>query len=82
MPMISEAFMDLFADILTALPVLELPTGFMASLNYFANVIGYVNVFLPVVRLLPVFALIVMIRRFDIIMSVINWIIRLIPFIG
>lgn len=80
--MISEAFMDIFADILKNLPILELPVGFMVSLNYFSNVIGYVNVFLPVVRLLPILAMIVLVRRFNIVMSIVNWVIRLIPFIG
>lgn len=80
--MISDAFMSIFEDILILLPVLELPTGFMTSLDYFASVIGCVNIFLPVARLLPIFALIVLVRRFDTVMAVINWIIRLIPFIG
>lgn len=80
--MISEAFINLFQVILRTLPVVELPTGFMVSLDYFSNVIGYVNIFLPVVRLLPIVALIVLVRRFNIVTAIINWIIRLIPFIG
>lgn len=80
--MISEAFLGIFRVILSTLPIVALPTGFMVSLDYFANVIGYVNVFLPVTRLLPIFAMIVLVRRFNIVTSIINWIIRLIPFIG
>lgn len=80
--MISEAFFGIFKVILRTLPIVELPTGFMVSLDYFANVIGYVNVFLPVTRLLPILAMIVLVRRFNIVTSIINWIIRLIPFIG
>ena len=73
---------NLFNVILRTLPILELPTGFRTSLSYFSNVIGYVNIFLPVARLLPVLAMIVLIRRFNIVMSIVNWVIRLIPFIG
>lgn len=80
--MLGEAVLKLFEGILRTLPILELPIGFRNSLDYFSNVIGYVNIFLPVTRLLPVLAMIVLIRRFNIVMSIINWIIRLIPFIG
>lgn len=80
--MISEALIGLVNNLIAQFPIISLPDGFMQSLTFFSNVIGYVNVFLPVVRLLPVFALIVMVRRFDTVVAIINWIIRLIPFIG
>lgn len=80
--MVIEALLELVMDLVAQFPVVTLPDGFMQSLNFFSNVIGTVNVFLPVVRLLPVFALIVMVRRFDMVVAVINWVIRLIPFVG
>lgn len=80
--MISEALLDLVNSLIAKFPVIALPYGMMQSLSFFSNVIGAVNVFLPVVRLMPILALIVAVRRLDIVVAIINWIIRLIPFIG
>lgn len=80
--MIADFFINFFQGILRNLPIVSLPEGMVVSLNYVKNVIGFVNVFLPVTRLLPIIAMIVLVRRFNIVTAIINWIIRLIPFIG
>ena len=46
------------------------------------QVIGFINVFIPLNKVLPILVLLILIRGFNIVMAVINWIIRLIPFIG
>lgn len=80
--MISSAFVLLFIGILNGLPVISLPSGFMAALDFLKNVIGFINIFLPLSALLPIVLLIIALRNFNIIMAIVNWIIRLIPFVG
>ena len=80
--MISEGIMFLFSNILSGLPVISLASGFSAGLNFLTQVVGFINVFVPLNRILPILVMLIMIRGFNIVMSIVNWIIRLIPFIG
>lgn len=80
--MIGEAFIWIGLEILGLLPVIALPVGIAKGLSFLTNVIGFVNIFLPLASLLPIILLIIAIRKFNIIMSVVNWVLRLIPFIG
>lgn len=80
--MISEGIMYLFSNILSSLPVIALASGFTAGLNFLTQVIGFINVFVPLDKILPILVLLILIRGFNIIMAIVNWIIRLIPFIG
>ena len=80
--MISEGIMFLFSNILSGLPVISLASGFTAGLNFLIQVVGFINVFVPLNRILPILVMLIMIRGFNIVMSIVNWIIRLIPFIG
>ena len=80
--MISEGIMFLFSNILSGLPIIALASGFSAGLNFLTQVVGFINVFVPLNRVLPILVMLIMIRGFNIVMSIVNWIIRLIPFIG
>ena len=80
--MIGEAFIWIGLEILGLLPVIALPYGIAKGLTFLANVIGFVNIFLPIASLLPIILLIITIRKFNVVMAVVNWVIRLIPFIG
>ena len=80
--MISEGIMFLFSNILSGLPSISLASGFSAGLNFLTQVVGFINVFVPLNRILPILVMLIMIRGFNIVMSIVNWIIRLIPFIG
>ena len=80
--MISEGIMFLFCNILSGLPIISLASGFSAGLNFLTQVVGFINVFVPLNRILPILVMLIMIRGFNIVMSIVNWIIRLIPFIG
>ena len=80
--MISEGIMFLFSHILSGLPIISLASGFSAGLNFLTQVVGFINVFVPLNRILPILVMLIMIRGFNIVMSIVNWIIRLIPFIG
>ncbi len=80
--MISEGIMFLFSNILSGLPIISLASGFSAGLNFLTQVVGFINVFVPLNRILPILVMLIMIRGFNIVMSIVNWIIRLIPFIG
>ncbi|PWM28036.1 MAG: hypothetical protein DBX40_01830 [Clostridiales bacterium] len=80
--MISEGIMHLLTNILSDLPVISLGSNFSAGLNFLMQVIGFINVFIPLNKVLPILVMLILIRGFNIVMAVINWIIRLIPFIG
>ena len=80
--MLSEGIMFLFSNILSGLPIIALASGFSAGLNFLTQVVGFINVFVPLNRVLPILVMLIMIRGFNIVMSIVNWIIRLIPFIG
>ena len=80
--MISEGIMFLFSNILSGLPIISLASGFSAGLNFLTQVVGFINVFVPLNRILPILVMLIMIRGLNIVMSIVNWIIRLIPFIG
>lgn len=80
--MILEALLGLVAFVLTALPVLALPAGASSALAWLSAVIGYVNIFIPVAQLVPMFLLIVAIRNWNIIWSIIRFVFRFVPFIG
>lgn len=80
--MIGEAFINIGMFILESLPIVQLASGFLTSLDFLKNVIGFVNIFLPLGSLLPIIALIITIRNVNIVMSIFNWVVRFIPFIG
>ncbi|MCM1233376.1 MAG: hypothetical protein NC489_24940 [Ruminococcus flavefaciens] len=80
--MISEGIIAIFERILNGLPVITMPDGFSAALVFLRNVVGYINLFLPINRLLPIIVLLIAVRNFNLVMAVVNWVIRLIPFIG
>lgn len=79
--MISEGIMHLLTNILSDLPVISLGSNFSDGLNFLMQVIGFINVFIPLNKVLPILVMLILIRGFNIVMAVINWIIRLIPFI-
>ena len=80
--MIGEAFLSIFLGILSGLPVITLPDGVSSALDFVTNVVGFVNIFVPLQAIVPIIILIIAVRRFNVVMSVVNWILRLIPFIG
>lgn len=80
--MIGEGMFNLFSVVISSLPIISIPTGFVYAINFIQMVIGYVNYFLPVADLIPIIALIIVIRNFNISMAILNWVIRLVPFIG
>lgn len=80
--MISESIMHLLTNILGNLPVISLSANFSDGLNFLSQVIGFINVFIPLNKVLSILVMLILIRGFNIVMAVINWIIRLIPFIG
>ena len=74
--MIGAGIYNLMINVLTGLPVLNIPYGFTQALSYLTNVVGFINVFLPLTSLVPIILLIIAVRNFNIVMSIINWIIR------
>ena len=79
---IAEFFLNLVNGVLVTCPVLALPVGFAEAISFFISIVGYINIFLPVARLAPVLALIVLIRKWNIVIAVLRFILRFIPFIG
>ena len=80
--MIAEFFVNLTSGVLGDLPVLSIPEGFEAALTLFSSLVGYINVFIPLVRVAPILGLIVMIRNWNIIISLLRFVLRFIPFVG
>lgn len=80
--MIAEFFLNLVNGVLVTCPVLALPLGFAEGISFFISIVGYINIFLPLVRLAPIFALIVLIRKWNIAVAILRFILRFIPFMG
>jgi len=80
--MISDFFINLVDGVLVACPVLALPAGFSQALDLFCSLISFINIFVPLVRVAPIFLLIVGIRNWNIIISIARFILRFIPFVG
>lgn len=80
--MIADFFVNIFYGSLVACPVLALPVGFVEAGGFFIRIVGYLNIFLPLVRLAPVLGLIVMVRNWNIVIAILRFILRFIPFIG
>lgn len=80
--MIAEFFINLVNGFLVGFPILALPVGFVEGISFFITIVGYINIFVPLVRLAPVIALIVLIRNWNIVVSILRFILRFIPFIG
>ncbi len=80
--MISEGIIAIFEGILNSLPVISLTEDFSSALDYLRNAVGYINLFFPLGRLFPIVFLLITVRNFNVVMAGVNWIIRLIPFVG
>lgn len=80
--MISDFFVNLVNGALVACPVLALPVGFTQALDVFCSLISFVNIFVPLIRVAPIFLLIVAIRNWNIIISILRFVLRFIPFVG
>lgn len=80
--MIADFFVNMFYGFLTACPILALPVGFAEAAGFFIRIVGYINIFLPLVRLAPILGFIVLVRNWNIAIAVLRFVLRFIPFIG
>lgn len=80
--MIVEFFVNLFYGLLLEFPVLALPVGFVEGMSFLSGIIGYIGFFLPLQRLAPILALVVMVRNWNIVVAILRFILRFIPFMG
>ena len=80
--MIAEFFVNLASGVLVGLPVLSIPDGFNSALTLFSSLVGYINVFVPLTRVAPILGLIVMIRNWNIVIAILRFVLRFIPFVG
>lgn len=80
--MIGDLCLGFVRGLVSLLPVVSLPSGAAAALSYLSAVIAFVNVFLPLGRLAPIFVLVIAIRNFRIIVSGIRFVLYFIPFFG
>lgn len=80
--MISDFFVNLLNGSLADAPILAIPDGFEVALTLFSSLVGYINVFVPLARIAPILALTVLIRNFNIVISILRFILRFIPFVG
>lgn len=80
--MIANFGIGLISRFIALMPVIALPDGISAAFNLLSNLIGYINIFVPVAALAPVLALIILVRNWNIVMAVIRLVLRFIPFLG
>lgn len=80
--MISDFFINLFYGLLTMFPILALPAGFAEGVTFLTSIVGYINIFLPLARLAPIVACIIMVRNWNIGVALLRFLLRFIPFIG
>ena len=80
--MIGEFLSNLFYGFLTTCPVLSLPVGFVKGVAFLIDIVGLINVFVPVIRLAPLLSLIILVRNWKITISLLRFLMRFIPFIG
>lgn len=80
--MITNLALTFIRGLISALPVVSLPSGASAALSFLSAVIGYVNVFVPLARLAPIFLFVVLVRNFRIVVAGVRFLLYFIPFFG
>jgi len=80
--MIADFFANMVSGVLVDAPVLSIPDGFESALTLFSSLVGYINVFVPLARVAPILGLIVLIRNWNIVISILRFVLRFIPFVG
>lgn len=80
--MISDFFVNLVSGVLADAPVLAIPDGFESALELFSSLVGYINIFVPLARVAPILFLVVAIRNWNIIIAILRFVLRFIPFVG
>lgn len=80
--MLGDFLTNIFYGFLTVCPVLALPVGFAKAIGFLIDVVGYINVFVPVIKLAPIVALIIMVRNFKVTIALLRFVLQFIPFIG
>lgn len=80
--MISDFFFKLGLGVLADAPVLAIPDGYQTALNLFSSLVGYINIFVPLSRVAPILVLVIAIRNWNIIIALLRFVLRLIPFMG
>lgn len=80
--MIADFFVNLTNNLLIELPVLAIPIGIDEAFDLVASLVGYINIFVPLARVAPILALIVMIRNYSIMVALFRFVLRFIPFVG
>lgn len=78
--MLFTAFFPFISFILSLFPpIFYLPLGVVEALSWFVSVSGYINIFVPLLRVVPILALIMFIRNFHIMNALARFIMRFIP---
>lgn len=80
--MITDLCLSVIKSLISSLPVVSLPDGVTAALTFFASVVGFINVFVPLTRLAPIVVFVLLLRNFKIVMSLIRSIFYFLPFVG
>lgn len=80
--MIVTFFLNYGIGILADAPVLSIPDGYEVALNLFSSLVGYINIFIPLSRVAPILLLVIAIRNWNIMIALLRFILRLVPFMG
>ena len=74
--MIGEAIINIVSLVIDMLPIIDVPSGFDKAFEWLGNVIGFINIFLPIQSLAVIIGLIILVRNFNIVLSVVMWVLR------
>ena len=80
--MIANWFIMFVSGFLAPLSVIALPAGFSAALGLLRDLIGFINIFVPILRLAPVVGLIILVRNWRVLVAILRFVLRFIPFFG
>lgn len=80
--MIANWFIAFVSGFLAPISVVALPSGFSAALGILSDLIGFINIFVPILRIVPIVGLILLVRNWRIVVALLRLILRFIPFIG
>lgn len=77
--MLVDIFFGLLDLILSLIPNITVPSGFLSGISQLANVFGYIDTFVPLSTIVACLALITIVDNAGFIIKLFNFIIRKIP---
>lgn len=77
--MIANGMISVLSYFMSFLPVLSLPSGVGQAIGWLTAVCGYINIFIPLASIAPIIGMIILVRNWFIVHSIIRFVMRFIP---